>query len=102
MRIAISASGAIRVHSGNNPLALEVGPDEISHVISDWTGIPMGKMLQDEAETTLNLKDSLTSNIKGQEYAIDALAEGMPTAKAGLGNPDAPTGVFLLLAKRCR
>ncbi|MCG7490826.1 type VI secretion system ATPase TssH [Vibrio sp. Of14-4] len=99
VRIAISACqeqlDAIR---GNNPLVhFEVGPDEISHVISDWTGIPMGKMLQDEAETTLNLKDSLTSNIKGQEYAIDALAEGIQTAKAGLGNPDAPTGVFLLV-----
>lgn len=99
VRIAIAACqeqlDAIR---GSNPLVhFEVGPDEVSHVISDWTGIPMGKMLQDEAETTLKLKDSLTSNIKGQEYAIDALAEGIQTAKAGLGNPDAPTGVFLLV-----
>lgn len=94
VRIAISAcQEQLEAIRDNNPLVhFEVGPDEISHVISDWTGIPMGKMLQDEAETTLNLKDSLTSNIKGQEYAIDALAEGIQTAKAGLGNPDAPTG----------
>ncbi|CAM3914958.1 type VI secretion system ATPase TssH [Vibrio aquimaris] len=99
VRIAISAcQEQLEAIRDNNPLVhFEVGPDEISHVISDWTGIPMGKMLQDEAETTLNLKDSLTSNIKGQEYAIDALAEGIQTAKAGLGNPDAPTGVFLLV-----
>lgn len=99
VRIAISACqeqlDAIR---NDNPLVhFEVGPDEVSHVISDWTGIPMGKMLQDEAETTLKLKESLTQSIKGQEFAIDALSEGIQTAKAGLGNPDAPTGVFLLV-----
>ncbi|HCG6027924.1 TPA: type VI secretion system ATPase TssH [Vibrio parahaemolyticus] len=99
VRIAISACqeqlDAIR--KGNPLVHFEVGPDEVSHVISDWTGIPMGKMLQDEAETTLKLKESLTQSIKGQEYAIDALSEGIQTAKAGLGNPDAPTGVFLLV-----
>ncbi len=99
VRIAISACqeqlDAIR--NGNPLVHFEVGPDEVSHVISDWTGIPMGKMLQDEAETKLKLKESLTQSIKGQEYAIDALSEGIQTAKAGLGNPDAPTGVFLLV-----
>ncbi len=99
IRIAISACqeqlDAIR--NGNPLVHFEVGPDEVSHVISDWTGIPIGKMLQDEAETTLKLKESLTQSIKGQEYAIDALSEGIQTAKAGLGNPDAPTGVFLLV-----
>ncbi len=99
VRIAISACqeqlDAIR--NGNPLVHFEVGPDEVSHVISDWTGIPMGKMLQDEAKTTLKLKESLTQSIKGQEYAIDALSEGIQTAKAGLGNPDAPTGVFLLV-----
>ncbi|MBE3921666.1 type VI secretion system ATPase TssH [Vibrio parahaemolyticus] len=99
VRIAISVCqeqlDAIR--NGNPLVHFEVGPDEVSHVISDWTGIPMGKMLQDEAETTLKLKESLTQSIKGQEYAIDALSEGIQTAKAGLGNPDAPTGVFLLV-----
>ncbi|MCG9575486.1 type VI secretion system ATPase TssH [Vibrio tubiashii] len=99
VRIAISAcQEQLEAIRGGNPLVhFEVGPDEVSHVISDWTGIPMGKMLQDEAETTLKLKDSLTQAIKGQDFAIDALSEGIQTAKAGLGNPDAPTGVFLLV-----
>ncbi|ENM6365145.1 TPA: type VI secretion system ATPase TssH [Vibrio diabolicus] len=99
VRIAISAcQEQLDVIRNGHPLVhFEVGPDEVSHVISDWTGIPMGKMLQDEAETTLKLKESLTQSIKGQEYAIDALSEGIQTAKAGLGNPDAPTGVFLLV-----
>lgn len=83
---------------GNNPLVhFEVGPEEVGQVISDWTGIPMGKMLQDESATTLNLKSSLGDEIKGQSFAIDALAQGIQTAKAGLTNPDAPTGVFLLV-----
>ncbi|MGF1696313.1 type VI secretion system ATPase TssH [Vibrio lamellibrachiae] len=99
VRIAIAACqeqlDAIRQ---DNPLVhFEVGPDEVSHVIADWTGIPMGKVLQDEAATTLRLKDSLTESIKGQEFAMHALSEGIQTAKAGLGNPDAPTGVFLLV-----
>ena len=85
------------IRQGNPLVHFEVGPDEVSHVISDWTGIPMGKMLQDEAATTLNLKDNLIAAIKGQEFAIDALAQGIQTAKTGLGNPDAPTGVFLLV-----
>ncbi|GEM75149.1 type VI secretion system ATPase TssH [Vibrio sagamiensis] len=99
VRSAIAAcQEQLTVIRGNHPLVhFEVGPDEVSHVISDWTGIPMGKVLQDEAETTLNLKENLTNNIKGQEFAIDALAEGIQTAKAGLINPDAPTGVFLLV-----
>ncbi|WP_234493942.1 type VI secretion system ATPase TssH [Vibrio maritimus] len=99
VRIAIAACQELldAVRDGNPLVHYEVGPDEVSHVISDWTGIPMGKMLQDEAETTLSLKQSLNDNIKGQEFAISALSEGIQTAKAGLGNPEAPTGVFLLV-----
>ncbi|MCK6263547.1 type VI secretion system ATPase TssH [Vibrio sp. ZSDE26] len=99
VRIAIaSCQEQLDAIRQDNPLVhFEVGPDEVSHVIADWTGIPMGKVLQDEAATTLRLKDSLTESIKGQEFAMHALSEGIQTAKAGLGNPDAPTGVFLLV-----
>lgn len=97
IKIAACQEQLDATRQGNPLVHFEVGPDEVSHVISDWTGIPMGKMLQDEAETTLKLKANLIESIKGQEYAIDALAEGIQTAKAGLGNPDAPTGVFLLV-----
>ena len=99
VRIAIQAlQEQLDQCRGSQPLVhFEVGPDEISLVISDWTGIPMGKMLQDESATTLNLESVLTETIKGQAHAISALAEGIQTAKAGLVNPDAPTGVFLLV-----
>ncbi|UTM59781.1 type VI secretion system ATPase TssH [Photobacterium sp. CCB-ST2H9] len=75
----------------------EVGPAEISQVIADWTGVPVGKVLKDESASVLNLSDSLSGAIKGQPFAIDSLSEGIRAAKASLMNPDAPMGVFLLV-----
>ncbi|MGL6313462.1 type VI secretion system ATPase TssH [Vibrio sp. WXL103] len=75
----------------------EVGPTEVAQVIADWTGVPVGKMQQDEAATILSLEDSLKQTIKGQDFALATLAQGIKSAKAGLANPDAPTGVFLLV-----
>ncbi len=75
----------------------EVGPDVVAGVIANWTGIPLGKMVQDEAETTLRFKDELGRRIKGQDHAVAALDEGVRAAKAGLQNPDAPMGVFLFV-----
>ena len=86
-----------RVH-GSNPLVhFEVGPAEINHVISDWTGIPMGKMQKDDRQMTLNLQSALSASIKGQPFAIQALTDSLQAAQVGLTNPNAPTGVFLLV-----
>lgn len=85
------------IRTSSQLVHFEVGPDEVSHVISDWTGIPMGKMLKDETKTTLSIKDTLNQQIKGQPFAMSALAEGIQTAKAGLVDQDKPTGVFLLV-----
>ena len=83
---------------GAHPLVhFEVGPAEINHVISDWTGIPMGKMQQAERQRTLHLPSALNARIKGQPFAIQALTETLQAAQVGLTNPDAPTGVFLLV-----
>ncbi len=99
LRIAIAqCQTLLDVSQGDQPLVhFEVGAVEISQVISDWTGIPMGKMQQDESASIINLPTALGNTIKGQGYAIDALAEGIQAAKAGLLNPDAPMGVFLLV-----
>lgn len=75
----------------------EVGPEEISQVIADWTGVPVGKVLKDESSSVMQLDTSLGSVIKGQPFAINSLSEGIRAAKAGLMNPDAPMGVFLLV-----
>src|SRR5579863_1864790 len=83
---------------GKDPLfKLEVDTEVIAKVISDWTGIPVGKMVRDEARSVLELNKRMAGRIKGQEPAIEAIARGIRASKAGLGNPRAPIGVFLLV-----
>lgn len=83
---------------GDDPLIhYEVTPEVVGRVISDWTGIPLGKMVKDEAGSVLAFRDRLGDRIKGQDHALDALDRGVRAAKAGLRNPDAPMGVFLLV-----
>jgi type VI secretion system protein VasG len=83
---------------GNEPLVYyEVSPEVVAQVISDWTGIPLGKMVKDEAQTVLSFKDDLNKRIKGQSHAVLAVDEGVRAAKAGLNNPNAPIGVFLFV-----
>jgi type VI secretion system protein VasG len=95
LKVAKEALGKIQ---GKDPLLkVEVDSEVIARVISDWTGIPVGKMVQDEARSVLELNDRMISRIKGQNHAIDAIARGIRAAKAGLGNPRAPMGVFLFV-----
>jgi type VI secretion system protein VasG len=92
------AKEALAKIQGNDPLIkVEVDSDVIAKVISDWTGIPVGKMVQDEARSVLELNGRMINRIKGQDHAIDSIARGIRAAKAGLGNPRAPMGVFLLV-----
>ncbi len=92
------AAGEVAVAQGDDPLIhYEVTPDVIGRVISDWTGIPIGKMVKDEAGSVLAFHQRLADRIKGQGYALDALDRGVRAAKAGLRNPEAPLGVFLLV-----
>ncbi|KPK95726.1 ATPase [bacterium SM23_31] len=82
---------------GNDPLIhIEVDPDTVAQVVSDWTGIPAGKVLKEEAQTIINLADKIKERIKGQDCAIDAIVEVIKAAKAGIKNPNQPLGVFLL------
>jgi type VI secretion system protein VasG len=82
---------------GDDPLIqLEVNPEVIARVVSDWTGIPLGKMIKDEAKTILNLEHLLGVRVKGQDHALSAIAEGIRASKSGIKNPNQPMGVFLL------
>lgn len=76
---------------------LEVDPDTVAQVIGDWTGIPVGSMVRDEAQVILNLEQRLGERIKGQNHATSAVAKVVRGAKAGLRDPDKPIGVFLLV-----
>ncbi len=78
-------------------ISVDVTPEVIGQVVSDWTGIPLGKMVSDEAGAVLSLKDTLAERIMGQDAALEAIAQGISASKAGVGNPDTPIGVFLLV-----
>src|SRR5262245_38770900 len=83
---------------GEVPLVpVEVDPKVVAGVIADWTGIPVGSMMKDEAKTLLELEKRLGERIKGQDHAIRTIAEIIRSSKLGLGNPEAPLGVFLLV-----
>ncbi len=78
-------------------MEVEVNPDIVAQVVSDWTGIPLGKMLRDEAKTMLELEERLKTNIKGQDHAHDVLAEIIRSSKSGITDPNQPNGIFLLV-----
>jgi type VI secretion system protein VasG len=83
---------------GETPLMQAVVTSQtIAEVISGWTGIPIGKMLADEINTVLALKDRLMRRVIGQAHALDAIAQRIRTARAGLTDPRRPVGVFLLV-----
>jgi type VI secretion system protein VasG len=83
---------------GETPLvALHVGPKVIGQVVSDWTGIPAGKMMRDELAQVLSLEDRLRERVVGQDQAIEAIARKIRASKAGLQAPSQPIGVFLLV-----
>jgi type VI secretion system protein VasG len=83
---------------GETPLMQAVVTSQtVAEVISGWTGIPIGKMLADEINTVLALKDRLERRVIGQAHALEAIAQRIRTARAGLTDPRRPVGVFLLV-----
>jgi len=85
------------LHGGKPLVHYEVTPEAVGQVIADWTGIPAGNMVKDEAKAILTLAEKLRERIKGQDHAIQSLDEGMRAAKAGVNNPGQPMGVFLFV-----
>jgi len=69
----------------------------VASVISDWTGIPVGKMMADELHTVLHLQDRLAERLVGQPQALDAIARRVRTFRADLDDPGKPVGVFMLV-----
>ncbi|MGM0417347.1 MAG: type VI secretion system ATPase TssH [Thermodesulfobacteriota bacterium] len=81
----------------NNPLIkVEVDPDVVSKVVSDWTGIPLGKLKRDEAETVLNMDKLLKDRVKGQNQGLELISKVIKSAKSGIKDPVQPMGIFLL------
>ncbi len=83
---------------GEHPLLQPcVDGQAIATVISAWTGIPVGRMVKDEINTMLNLREHLEKRIIGQSHALDALAQRLRTARAKLEDPRKPIGVFMFV-----
>jgi type VI secretion system protein VasG len=83
---------------GENPLILPaVDEQAVAAVVSDWTGIPVGRMVRNEIETVLGLADLLGKRVVGQSHALELIAKRIQTARARLENPNKPIGVFLLV-----
>ncbi len=83
---------------GDTPMIkVHVDGQAIAEVVSNWTGIPLGKMLSDEIQSVLNLGDTLNQRVIGQRHALDAIAQSIRTARAGLTDPRKPIGVFFMV-----
>ena len=92
-----NAEGELAALQGEDPLILpDVDAQAVASVVSDWTGIPVGRMVKNEIQAVLNLATALEKRVIGQNHALDAIARRVQTARAGLDNPSKPVGVFLL------
>ena len=78
-------------------IAEKVGPMEIAEVIEAWTGIPTGKLLQTETEKLLHMEAELGKRLIGQKEAVRAVSDAVRRSRAGLSDPNRPTGSFLFL-----
>ncbi|GAA3954517.1 ATP-dependent chaperone ClpB [Actinomadura viridis] len=75
----------------------EVGPDDVADVVASWTGIPAGRLLEGETSKLLRMEEELGRRLIGQETAVRAVSDSVRRARAGVADPDRPTGSFLFL-----
>jgi ATP-dependent Clp protease ATP-binding subunit ClpB len=89
---------ASAAQSASTPMVKEeVGPDDIADVVSSWTGIPAGRLLEGESAKLLRMEELLSARVVGQDRAVTAVADAVRRSRAGVADPDRPTGSFLFL-----
>ena len=82
---------------GDAPLIMpSVDAQAVASVVSDWTGIPVGRMVKNELENILRLGETLGQRVIGQQHGLDMIAKRIQTSRARLDNPNKPIGVFML------
>ena len=96
-KIAATHQQLISHRDGNALIREEVTADDIAEVVSKWTGIPVGKMLQSEREKLLHLEEELHKRVIGQQEAISAVANAVRRSRAGLQDPKRPIGSFIFM-----
>ena len=74
-----------------------VDADSVAEIVSDWTGIPVGRLMQGENEKLLHMEDYLSKRVIGQKEAIAAVSDAVRRSRAGISDPNRPTGSFLFL-----
>ncbi|QBE65941.1 type VI secretion system ATPase TssH [Pseudoduganella lutea] len=88
----------LRALQGETPMVpVQVDGHVVAEIVAGWTGIPLGKMVKDEINTVLKLRDLLEERVLGQSHAIEAVAQRVRTARANLDDPNKPKGVFLFV-----
>jgi ATP-dependent Clp protease ATP-binding subunit ClpB len=91
-------SSTTATDTGPAPMVKEdVGADDIADVISSWTGIPAGRLLEGETEKLLRMEEVLGQRLVGQHSAVRAVSDAVRRSRAGIADPDRPTGSFLFL-----
>ncbi len=85
------------IQSGGSYLKEEVDAEDIADIVSHWTGIPVSKMMESERERLAHLENELARRVVGQEQAVTAVANAVRRSRAGLGDPNRPTGSFIFL-----
>ncbi|NIF89779.1 type VI secretion system ATPase TssH [Burkholderia sp. Cy-637] len=89
---------ALAALQGVEPMVpLQVDGHVVAEIVAAWTGIPLGRMVKDEIETVMNLNALLGTRVIGQDHALDAVAQRVRTATAGLEDPNKPRGVFMFV-----
>lgn len=87
----------LRALQGETPLLFAaVDANVVAAVVSDWTGIPLGRMIKNEIEAVLKLADTLNARVIGQRHGLELIAKRVRTSRARLDDPNKPVGVFML------
>ena len=86
-----------RGHDGRALVKEEVDEQDIADVVSRWTGVPVSKLMEGEIEKLIHMEDGLRERVVGQDEAIEAVANAVRSARAGLQDPNRPLGSFLFL-----
>jgi len=95
---AATAAAAAATESEQAPMVSdEVTADDIADVVSAWTGIPAGRLLEGETAKLLRMEEELSGRVVGQDEAVRAVADAVRRARAGISDPNRPTGSFLFL-----
>src|SRR5829696_3785579 len=92
-----AASEAAEAEAPTAMVKEEVGPDDVADVVSAWTGIPAGRLLEGETAKLLRMEEELGKRVVGQRQAVIAVSDAVRRARAGVSDPDRPTGSFVFL-----